>query len=44
MIVKELIGFLTGKFQIVQNKIKILIEGIDSYIPPISDVDNKLKD
>lgn len=43
-IIKELIGFFTGKLQILQGKMNILSQGFEPYIPPILDTNNKLRD
>ena len=43
-IVKELIGFFTGKLQIIQSKLKVLSQGIEPCIPPILDDSNMVQE
>ena len=42
--VKEPIGFFTGKLQFIQGKIKVLSQGLQPYIPPILDTTSTVRD
>lgn len=42
--VRELNTFFSGKLQIVQNKMKLLIDGVELFIPPILNKDKIVKE